>query len=208
MKKVIYLWSLVAVTVAFASCNSNDSQNLDSATQNLELRAASLGFSNVDAYQAFVANQCAAGNHENCCPLKDGTCQACPYPDHLGMKCDGSHRHGAAHGMQNGKGNGSSDCCKNFVDADGDGICDNCINPVCKVFVDANGDGICDNCKNPDCKNFKDADGDGKCDNCTNPNCTGFVDADGDGKCDNCTNTGTGTRPQDGTGEQHGKGKK
>jgi hypothetical protein len=92
------------------------------------------------------------------------------------------------------------------------------------------------NCNNPDCTGFVDANGDGKCDNCigtctgtgarpqdgtgnqygkgagnrNNPDCTGFVDADGDGKCDNCTGTctGTGARPQDGTGNQHGKGKK
>ena len=36
---------------------------------------------------------------------------------------------------------------RNFVDADGDGICDNCGVYACSQnFVDADGDGICDNC--------------------------------------------------------------
>lgn len=52
--------------------------------------------------------------------------------------------------------------CDQFVDEDGDGICDNCDG------VDCDGDGICDN----------DCDGDGVCDQ--------FVDEDGDGICDNC----------------------
>lgn len=49
-----------------------------------------------------------------------------------------------------------------YVDADGDGVCDNrTVN-----WVDANGDGICDN---------RNANGQG----------AGYVDADGDGICDN-----------------------
>lgn len=88
-----------------------------------------------------------------------------------------------------GRGNGR--CGQNYVDADGDGICDN--------FVDVDGDGINDNCPgygngqgrgngqgygngqgcgNGRCgQNYVDADGDGVCDN--------FVDADGNGVCDN-----------------------
>lgn len=46
-------------------------------------------------------------------------------------------------------------------------------------FVDADDDGICDNCTGT---GFVDVDGDGICDNCTGTN---FVDADGDGICDN-----------------------
>lgn len=96
-----------------------------------------------------------------------------------------------------------------FVDANGDGVCDNastapntsriglsngtksgtCTGTNGKGdFVDANGDGICDN--------FVDANGDGICDNCTGTG-TGskhsFVDANGDGICDICGGTGTGT---------------
>lgn len=51
--------------------------------------------------------------------------------------------------------------CKNFVDADGDGVCDTCGGthdkarkrqrdrdrvPTCPNFVDVDGDGVCDNC--------------------------------------------------------------
>lgn len=37
--------------------------------------------------------------------------------------------------------------CDNFVDKDGDGICDNCdlVGGRGRYFVDKNGDGICDN---------------------------------------------------------------
>lgn len=48
-----------------------------------------------------------------------------------------------------------------FVDANGDGICDN--GDAHHYFVDANGDGICDN-GDTHC-NFVDANGDGICDN-------------------------------------------
>lgn len=54
-----------------------------------------------------------------------------------------------------------------YVDADGDGICDNVGNGC--VYVDADGDGICDVCgavhAQVDGGNFVDADGDGICDN-------------------------------------------
>lgn len=59
---------------------------------------------------------------------------------------------------------------RNFIDADGDGICDYC-DTYCE-FVDADGDGICDNYGSGKCRtgrgrgrNFIDADGDGICDN-------------------------------------------
>ena len=86
-------------------------------------------------------------------------------------------------------------CGRYYVDADGDGICDN-IGSRC-VYVDANGDGLCDNCGGArhghwaGCGGaFVDADGDGVCDNCGSyPWCGGvggnFADADGDGICDN-----------------------
>lgn len=65
----------------------------------------------------------------------------------------------------------------NWVDLDGDGVCDNYTgaknlnkkNPAAPNFVDADGDGVCDNTGNPQGKgkrhNFVDADGDGVCDN-------------------------------------------
>lgn len=79
-----------------------------------------------------------------------------------------------------------------FVDANHDGICDNCGSEVCLsnglcsgyhshgYFVDANNDGFCDNC------------GSGTC--LSNGLCSGqhnhyFVDANGDGICDNCGGT-------------------
>ncbi len=87
-------------------------------------------------------------------------------------------------------------------------------------WVDANGDGICDSYtgtpkmnKGAVKPNFVDADGDGVCDNNTsgtgNGKKTNFVDADGDGVCDNVGNP----QPKlDGTGSANkmnrGKGKK
>jgi hypothetical protein len=50
-------------------------------------------------------------------------------------------------------------------------------------FVDADGDGVCDDCQGTDI-GFVDADGDGVCDNCRGTG-VDFVDADGDGVCDN-----------------------
>jgi hypothetical protein len=64
--------------------------------------------------------------------------------------------------------------CDNFVDSNGDGICDTCKNlayqhqatqtgngPVCGNFVDLNGDGICDNCDQFDCLHDGICDGTG-----------------------------------------------
>lgn len=49
-------------------------------------------------------------------------------------------------------------------------------------YIDANGDGVCDNRT----VNWVDANGDGICDNRgTNGQGAGYVDADGDGVCDN-----------------------
>lgn len=64
-----------------------------------------------------------------------------------------------ASGMHNGQGNAfclSGVCqtgsCSNYVDADGDGLCDNC-------------DGSHGACQTGSCTNYVDADGDGLCDN-------------------------------------------
>lgn len=58
-------------------------------------------------------------------------------------------------------------CGRNYVDANGDGVCDNWGNGGCRWnYVDADGDGICDNRGNGGCGwNYVDADGDGICDN-------------------------------------------
>lgn len=52
--------------------------------------------------------------------------------------------------------------CTNYVDANGDGVCDTL--GSCAGYVDANGDGICDN--RGACVNFVDANNDGVCDTC------------------------------------------
>ncbi|MCI8550146.1 MAG: hypothetical protein HFI68_06090 [Lachnospiraceae bacterium] len=104
-------------------------------------------------------------------------------------------------------------CGGNFVDADGDGVCDLCSDYAAagcgRHYVDADGDGICDyagnGCPRVDgtgtrgtCGgNFVDVDGDGICDyagyGCPHEGricgtCGGnFVDADGDGICDICS---------------------
>jgi hypothetical protein len=98
-----------------------------------------------------------------------------------------------------GKGKGGNTTTHRFVDANGDGICDN--------FVDANGDGVCDNCGkyangsgqgNGTCSKFVDANGDGICDN--------FVDANGDGVCDNCGKYANGSGQCSGNGCGRGNG--
>lgn len=75
---------------------------------------------------------------------------------------------------QGGKNKNQKQYRTNFVDADGDGVCDN-IGTQSKSqgvnFVDADGDGVCDNegtcTSNGERKqlNFVDANSDGICDN-------------------------------------------
>ena len=83
-----------------------------------------------------------------------------------------AHHHGGHHGGHNGScvqektcsqdGNCVGNC--QFVDEDGDGICDNCENicPDCQEAKDTDGNGICDGCDK--CNHFKDENGDGICD--------------------------------------------
>ncbi len=84
-------------------------------------------------------------------------------------------------------------------------------------FVDADGDGVCDNCgqgpRNPNAPrpNFVDEDGDGVCDNCGtgmgNGGSANFVDADGDGVCDNMgQNMGQANGKGRGQGQAPGQG--
>ena len=77
-------------------------------------------------------------------------------------------------------------CGRNFVDADGDGICDNAGSGC--VYADADGDGLCDVCgaEHGSCPTGEGA---------------AFVDADGDGICDNY---GTGLGLGHGCGRGHG----
>ena len=84
------------------------------------------------------------------------------------------------------RGNGRA---VNYVDANGDGICDNCAvnGGRGRWFIDKNGDGICDY--------FTDTDKNGICDHCTRYGGRGrqFVDKNGDGICDNFTGIGNGS---------------
>ena len=94
---------------------------------------------------------------------------------------------------------GCDDECTQHVDADGDGLCDNCGAEMpkepCTEHVDANNDGKCDVCgadmpkdpeptPDPDEHEHVDTNDDGKCDVCGL--CLNHRDTNGDGKCDNC----------------------
>jgi len=74
-----------------------------------------------------------------------------------------------------------------YVDADGDGVCDNIDERP--GFVDADGDGVCDN----DCGRGNGGSGCGGME---------FVDEDGDGVCDNI---GINGRDSDGDGIPNGQ---
>ena len=91
MKKLFYSLAVVLFAATFASCDKNDHDDFGtSAKQDIEVRADALGFDDVAAYKASVAEQCAAGNHENCDTYKDGTHEACAYSDHSGKNHDGT----------------------------------------------------------------------------------------------------------------------
>lgn len=77
--------AVVLFAVTFVACSNDDHEDFGtSAKQDIEARAAALGFDDVAAYQASVAEQCSAGNHENCDIYNDGTHEACAYSDHSG----------------------------------------------------------------------------------------------------------------------------
>jgi len=82
-------------------------------------------------------------------------------------------------------------------------------------FLDADGDGVCDNYGDNDHTpmnmsrgnhtGFVDADGDGTCDNAgLNQSGDNFVDADSDGVCDNL---GTGLQGSNGSNQRQGQGR-
>ena len=91
---------------------------------------------------------------------------------------------------QNGRNNQFKHRCQyGFVDADGDGICDNIINKdapkIRQRLRDGSGQG----------HGYGNRNGNGDCD--------GFIDEDGDGVCDNCDGSGE----CDGTGPKGGRHK-
>jgi hypothetical protein len=55
-------------------------------------------------------------------------------------------------------------------------------------FVDVDGDGICDNSQSGQCHGYGNGSRNGYRNGCGN-DCSGFVDEDGDGICDNCQST-------------------
>lgn len=79
-------------------------------------------------------------------------------------------------------------CGRYFVDANGDGVCDNA-GSIC-TYADADGDGVCDNCG---IYHWCDMTGNGG----------NHVDADGDGICDNYV---TGQCVGNGRGRENGRG--
>ena len=87
----------------------------------------------------------------------------------------------------------------NFVDANGDGICDNYIEGSHRhLFIDEDGDGICDNRNN---HIFVDENKDGICDSCDKVHHgKQFIDNDGDGICDN-----VGEQKNENVKHHHGK---
>lgn len=112
MKKVFYLVVVTVFAVTFVSCSNDDHDDFGTTTQqDIEARAAALGFESAADYQTSVAEQCAAGNHENCDIYNDGTHTACAYSDHSGTNHDGTHHNGTDHGShdknghQHGNGN-------------------------------------------------------------------------------------------------------
>lgn len=95
----------------------------------------------------------------------------------------------------------------NYVDADGDGICDNYDgtsngygNGCGAGYVDADGDGVCDNYDGSS-NGYGNGCGYGNGACSGNGSGAGYVDSDSNGVCDNYENR---TCPQDGTGNQYG----
>ncbi len=74
-----------------------------------------------------------------------------------------------------------------WVDADGDGVCDNRgSNGRGLGWIDSDADGVCDNTAGARGMGWVDADADGVCDNRgSNGRGLGWIDADNDGVCDN-----------------------
>lgn len=103
-------------------------------------------------------------------------------------------------------------CGRAFVDADGDGVCDNYAQGGRgQGYVDTDGNGVCDNYagNGGGRGGYVDADNDGICDNygqgLGNGCGRGYVDADNDGICDNYGQNGCGKGQGAGGGQGYGK---
>ncbi|MDL2213894.1 hypothetical protein LJC05_01120 [Bacteroides sp. OttesenSCG-928-J23] len=104
MKKLFYSLTVALFAISFVACDNDNHDDFGtSAKQDIENRAATLGFNNAEAYTRYVAEQCAAGNHENCDIYNDGTHGVCAYSDHSGKKHDGTHHNGSNHGTHDKK---------------------------------------------------------------------------------------------------------
>jgi len=108
MNKVFLSALVFAFTAFFTSCSKDDVLTKDDVytdeivnplegVQNIELRATTLGYTDVNAYIADVTQQYAAGDYKNCCIYSDGAYHICPYPEHAGINSDGTAHHGANH---------------------------------------------------------------------------------------------------------------
>ncbi len=102
----------------------------------------------------------------------------------------------------------------NFVDADGDGICDNTGLYIGMGrgknggrFIDNDGDGVNDNIGSGIGRYFTDSDGDGICDNIGTGIGPNFEDNDGDGVCDNVGTGANLNQAQGGQGKNAGQGR-
>lgn len=106
MKKLTLIM-LAALATSLASCKKE--HHSDAPENNIETRAAALGFGDVQTYRDHVRQECAAGNHANCDVATDGTHQACGDRTHNGQCHDGTPHQGANHGTDGGYhgGNGN-----------------------------------------------------------------------------------------------------
>jgi hypothetical protein len=99
---------------------------------------------------------------------------------------DANAQNGKGKGMKGGKGCSGSctTTCTNFVDANGDGICDKKVDGTC---IGCQGNG------GTKCANFVDANGDGVCDNKGTDNCSGGQGKGMKGGKGNCGGKNKGT---------------
>lgn len=95
--------------------------------------------------------------------------------------------------------------CHGFVDADGDGVCDNhgwagCYHEGHHGYVDDDGDGVCDNYAQGNCASgYHHGNGAAS----SGGNCPAYTDADGDGTCDNYVDRGQRRGHHGGHGAHH-----
>jgi hypothetical protein len=109
MKEKLFFVALLCCAV---SCNKHNEDVLVDEQANVAIRAQTLGFTDVAAYETYVAQQCANGNHSNCDISTAGTHYACAHTEHQGVKHDGTHHNGTAHNAHNCT-NGHKSCSHN-----------------------------------------------------------------------------------------------